>query len=365
MLTSNLPLTLITFYYMLLAGSVFFNVKVPARQSQIINFIFLLSIVVLSYNFVPDPSLDLFRYYNYLDELKNVSWTNIFNHGGYRNTVITQLYFYIISLIDNYSILSLIPTTVLFIIIFNVANNFREQKQITFQAYALFIIGIISMANLSGIISGIRQNFSWVLMMYAVYYDYYKKPKQNNWRVILYLLPLMVHLSALPFVLLRIIMPVFKYFPKLQWLLLIWPLTIVSVDMLRLVLPPVFNEPLARLVNYTSLSISLSPRILITLFGYLIILLFLYKINKNTELTQNESFLKYYSSVVLFGVASFIVPVLYVRTFQFIMYLSLPIYSGVFKSDNRFDKLLVNLLLALFIVMFYYGDLHAGDPFLR
>lgn len=365
-LTSNLPLLIIIYYYMFLILSVFLKAKITPKQWKISSVIFIIAIVFLTYNFIPDPTLDLFRYYHYLEEIKSKSWEEIFSYGTYSNTILTQIYFYIISITGNYSLLSTISTTMLFTIILYVINKYQENSDFSYSAASFFIVSIISVATLAGITSGIRQNFSWVLLMIAVYYDFFSRKDKLITRVLLYILPLMVHMSTLPFIALRLIMPIIKKYPWLKYGLFFWQFGIIIADRIKGVLPEQLLRPVNHLILYVNLSFNPSLTFMLTFVSYLLIFYFIYKLSKETNFKEhNLTYFNFYTSVAFFGFASFLVPTLFTRTFEFLMYISLPIYSQVIRTEFRFKKAVVSILLIIFMLMFYYTDLHAGYPFLR
>lgn len=362
---SNLMLVLIVFYYMFLFSTVLLDLRITNKISFLFSLFFVLSISLLAYKLEPDPSLDLFRYFNYLDSIKNVEVKNLFTHGAYSNTLLIQTYFYIISQTNNFYLLSSITSAFVFTLIFYICYNFRKKLNVTFQETAFYILAIISVATLAGIISGVRQNLAWVLLAFSIYRDFFKRSHNPQWKFLTYILPALVHMSTLPFILIRVILPIFRKFNLLKYLVLLWPITISALEIIKNILPKSLESPINSLINYANGSFNLTPKFIVSFLGYLVILYFIIKIkDKKDNVIFSDDFFLYYTIIVFFGVASVFIPTLFTRTFEYTIYISLPIISLVFKSKFHNKYTFIYLLLFLFLFLFYYTDLHSGYPFL-
>src|SRR5699024_357385 len=162
------------------------------------------------------------------------------------------------------------------------STKFRKIYKISYQTHSFYILGIISVASLIGIISGIRQNLSWALLMLALYYDYYIKDNNKIILIILYTLPPLVHLSSVPFIVIRIGIVFIKKIGFFKYLIILWPLFIGLISNFYFILPPVFQSSFQLLEFHTSYSGgAITYKRIFAVFGYLIFLYLVKKINNN------------------------------------------------------------------------------------
>lgn len=366
----TIPVLFIVFYYFFLVFSYVVNLKLTKNQFRILNLIFLINIGIVAYNFVPQLDMDLTRYYAMLDEVENLpfNWNQFVNYGPYRNTIITSIYFNYFSKIDNRSWFVVFPTLVVFIFTIWSANKFMTKYNVSFRAFAFFMIAIISVSSYTLIITGVRQDVAWSFLMIAVYYDFFKENRNSVIGMILYLIPLGIHTSAFPIVLLRLLAIIIQYVPSLKYLLLLWPTSLIFTRFFDGVLPGALNFPLQILKRYLEdiSNYQIQAQDLVTFVSYFIVLYLLYYIsNYNLRFEYiSRKYLNFYTMIVLFGLSSFFVPTLLSRTFELVLYISLPLMDNMIKINSAFTKILLLVMLLMFIVLFYWQDLLNGYMFL-
>ncbi|HFI0464564.1 TPA: hypothetical protein ACGOYX_001909, partial [Streptococcus suis] len=125
--------------------------------------------------------------------------------GSYRYTPLMNFILFVISKNGNYHLLSFIVSSLTFFIVFvlsiTYSGNFITNRAVN-SLYLLLLIGSVS---LIGIVSGIRQNFAWAIMSLVIFIDFFVGLKAKVLVLILYILPVVIHLGSLPIVILRVL----------------------------------------------------------------------------------------------------------------------------------------------------------------
>lgn len=362
----KIPIIFIISYYFFLVFAILVNLRLSNKQFKLLNLLFFISILLVAYNFEPTQEMDLYRYYSMLDEVKyrELNWDQIVNYGPYNQTVLTSIYFNVMSKVQNRSWFSVFPTGIVFTLIFIVADKFKNKYDISYRSVAFFIINIISVSSLLLIITGVRQNVAWALLMVAVYYDFFHKDRKLLIAIVLYIIPMLVHLSAVPFIFIRIILILVKKFKYLKYLLLLWPLSLVIFTNAYSYLPSTLQSALNVLGNYVNNIENYKPtaQFVIAIIGYFLILILVNNVKKQVSSSKfiTKDYFNYYYLVLLFGISSIFIPTLFSRTFEFVMYISLPMITVVLSSKFILKKQILLLIILMFIVLFYWQDLMLG-----
>ncbi|QIK51232.1 hypothetical protein G7058_03670 [Jeotgalibaca porci] len=365
-MVASLPIVIVIFYYFFLVFVILANIELTKVYSRILNTVFLCSVLVVAYNFIPTQQMDLYRYYLMLDEVEHmdINWNQIINYGPYRQTILTSIYFNIMSKIENRSWFVIFPTGMVFSLIFFVSNKFRKDYNITYSSFAFFMVSIISVSSVFLIITGVRQNLAWSLLMVAVYYDFFSKEKKRVMNVVLYVLPLLVHLSAAPIVVLRLVLILVKKFPFLKYLLILWPLSLIIFTNIHNYLPPILQSSLVVLGRYVENVENYIPtaQFAVAIVSYVLILFLITSMKKRNTLANfiSKDYYNFYYLVLLFGISSIFIPTLFSRTFELVIYISLPMFSSVLTTKFNFRLPILLIIIAMFVVLFYWQDLMLG-----
>src|SRR5699024_1968604 len=96
---------------------------------------------------------------------------------------------------------------------------------------------------------------------------------------------------------------------------------------------------------------------------YAILFLIVYKLINNIEfklfmssVEKYRKYLNFYIAVLLFGLASFIIPTLFKRTLEISMYISLPLFEKYFQYNKRSSKFIILILILILCLTFYIQD---------
>lgn len=337
-----------------------FKIRIPKRFFNITLAILFVCLVLLAYNYIPISTNDLYRYYQMLDNTRDWSWLQYQTSFIYRDTPLTSLYFYIMKGLENRSLFAAIPMFIIVVLISIALYFFNKKKTLNPRASILFIVSTISFATIIGIVSGVRQNVAWAFLMTAVYYDFFVKNKIILSDIILYTIPLLIHLSTATIIALRILFIFVQKFRKLNYMILLWPLFISFIQNFSYLLPLQFQLSLGRLELYV-VDNSWTLRQIIALLGYLLLVGIVLKIKRyNKYRFINKLYLDFYLLILLFGLGSIFAPTLFTRFFGFILYVSLPIFGEIVDRNDNVNYIFSVILLTLQLFIFVRIDFLSG-----
>ncbi|MFV8808140.1 EpsG family protein [Aerococcus urinaeequi] len=299
-----------------------------------------------------------------LNPLKNTPLTleNLLTVGPYKETVLTNLYFYIMSKSENLGWFAALPPFMIFGILTFVCLKFIKEYKVSFRSISLFLVSIISVSSLLGILTGIRQNSAWAVLMLAFYYDFFSKDKKKVNSILLYLTSILIHSSAIGIVSLRILLIIIKKFPWAKYLLLLWPLSLVSLTIFESFLPSILQNAAQTLEYHYSRDYIVTAKFLVGGLAYVLILFLILKLKNKvgTEELFPREYYEFFLLLNLFGISSYMVPTLFERTIEFVMYMSLPFIHVLLRSKFVFRRTIILILVVMFMALFYWQDLMLG-----
>lgn len=335
----------------------FFNVKFERYQFIVINLIFIILVTTLGYLYVPYPNYDLTRYFIEMDYLSRFTYLDSLTVGKYTNEPLAHILFFIIGRIRNFSLLSATTMGTIFLLI-TVANyKIIYNKKYNFKSYSfyVYILVVIGMTGFVNSMSGIRQMLAWSFALLAVYYDYFTDDKNNIVRIILYLIPLGFHSSAVILLLTKIFMFAIKRKPRLVWLVLLWPLLLSLLPILYPYLPIYLQYLSDKMQDYTSGYFELS--LLKTLVRSIVLLLLLWWTLRNNKDSKLKDFNKYYLVILMFTFSSIVASVMFGRMTTLAIITSYPTIDGMVKDKTLIGWASLLIIILISIVNFVDSDL--------
>lgn len=171
----------------------------------------------LGYSLRPRTAIDLERYYLIIDRLNGQELLSIFAEDRDR-LYIKDILFYFVSKTGNNNILAYIVGffcyLIIFYVFFDVVIRYRDSSKPNCNIH-IFMIGLVmvSIINPFSIIGNVRCVFAYILISFAAYRDWVQK-KRNIFTLLLYILPVGLHVSAIVVLITRICVPVFRKFSK-------------------------------------------------------------------------------------------------------------------------------------------------------
>src|SRR5699024_10642400 len=104
------------FYFFFSVFVVLAKIKITKLQFYSVNVLLFLAILIIASLFRPTVTYDLYRYYEFSDAMSNYTLSEALEFGEYNDTIITNIYFYILSQMkNNRFIFSAIPTGITFL----------------------------------------------------------------------------------------------------------------------------------------------------------------------------------------------------------------------------------------------------------
>lgn len=180
-----------------------FKGKVNARA---IAFCFALFMAAFAYSYIPYGSPDLVRYFDYVEQLKGLSLSEALGtsmRGESHLTVFAVMCWLVEKLGDPH----LLPAFTVFVIYFigiYVTCTVAKDLKVSSQTLAAYIAFILLCPNFYAITNNIRNVFVFSIVGLAVFRDCYQK-KRDIWTVLMYIVPIFIHATALIVVLLRVV----------------------------------------------------------------------------------------------------------------------------------------------------------------
>ena len=158
---------------------------------------FLLSVMIgiICYYIVPNQGMDISRYYEYLDEIRYLPITEALKGISSQTEIITNLFFYVISQLNNNSL----------VVFFSSLIDYCKIKDLTNKQINMIIIYAMITIWIIPNILGIRYAIAMVVFLLAIYLDMVKQKKNIIYKL-LYILPILIHSSTILFLIMRLIL---------------------------------------------------------------------------------------------------------------------------------------------------------------
>lgn len=166
----------------------------------------ILAIGMISYGMQSKAEIDLDRYFQEATEVGRLPFYEIFSykgsHGEYEGLWVITVLFWIVGRLGVVHLLPMIAGCIVYGVAFYITCDVAEEYNVQSTIPAVIAIQGCMLPFFS-IISNVRNVTAFSLIVLAVYLDTVKK-KRNPFVLILYILPVFIHSSAIILVLLRI-----------------------------------------------------------------------------------------------------------------------------------------------------------------
>ncbi len=172
----------------------------------------------IGYNLNTIGEGDLTRYYMMIDRLQGQKLSYIFANDTDR-LYVRDVLFYFVSKTGNNRILAYIVGFCCYLIIFYIFFDTVKRYKVSSRSNCnlhIFLIGllIMSIINVFSVVGNVRCVFSYILITYAAYRDWIQK-KKNLLTILLYVIPIGLHVSTIIILLIRICVIFINKFSKL------------------------------------------------------------------------------------------------------------------------------------------------------
>lgn len=153
-----------------------------------------------------DPSTDpdLVRYIQILQKYRGKNLIESFNLV-YSNLFAVDVYFYIVSKLGDNQMLPAISCFIYYFIVFYIMRDYRSKVTMKNLDYVIFTSFVTCSTIFCSVVNGIRWPVSFVLFIFAVYRETVQN-KKNFWTLLLYVISILFHFSAIVLLIIRLLL---------------------------------------------------------------------------------------------------------------------------------------------------------------
>lgn len=328
----------------------------------ILAFDFSFALAVFAYYWVPSEEYDLSRYYTWMNNMQVFKGDILINYLFFeRGEPITMVYFYIISLIDNYSLLPFFPTLISYFIMFYIIIDYCQINKYSNKMTIFLILLFISLFKYIFLVSGIRSTFAMILCTLALYEEFIKSNKK--WYIkLLYVIALGIHNGVIAIIFVRILLNINKILKMKTIRLIFTIITIIVISILLLILFSDKIEFLAfikeKIISYINIKPIISLQSIfrslqLFLFAGILFLVWKNKIYDNVYTEDMQKYYKFLQILTIICLIAFIYYDIWIRYLDFILFLELPIIANLLTSykdkKNKEYIVLITILTVLII----------------
>lgn len=173
---------------------------------------------MIGYSLRPHYNIDLVRYYMQIEKLAGKKLSYIFSTDRQR-LYVQDILFYFVSRTGNANILGFIVGFVCYLVIFYIFFDVIKYYQTTTDHNCnlhILMIGVVMVSIVSpmSVLSNVRCVSAYILISFAAYREWIQK-KKNVTTLLLYIIPVGLHASAVIILMMRIAVPFLKRFTKI------------------------------------------------------------------------------------------------------------------------------------------------------
>lgn len=331
----------------------------------------ILNLALIGYYYIPNISNDLYRHFIRMDMLRDMSISEVLR---YQPLIIQNLWFYLISLTNNYNLLPFTAIIITFYFTLKPLLDFGKNEKLSNRKLICFVILILAWMHLIWPISGVRNSVAIALFFYGLYKEFIKNDNIKR-SYIYYILSTLIHYSVFVLIILRIIIKVFKKIDsKFMGILLLWGVfTNVIIGVINKINVPYLEQVANKAIaytGYTGFSNFGLFNIGIMLIFCMVYIYYFYKLKKTNKevFYKYESFYKFGLVLSLFCIGAFN-NLLIVNRFGYLVLSFLPfvIMPIIRKKNIMINSLLIIyyipfIILGLFIqlIQFRYASFETG-----
>ncbi|MDB2106218.1 EpsG family protein [Clostridium paraputrificum] len=371
-------LTWIVFLMNPMVGIMFVLIGLLKDKKHSTQYSMMMALLLASFAFwfIPNHEMDLTRYFDQLYNYSNLPW-NIFLKEVLSKQIlfIQELLFYFIAKTGNFHLLPAIVIFCVYFILFYMITDYCKRRDIGCYKSFACIFTTIMILPYPSIVSNVRNVLAFSIFIYGIYREYIQN-KKNIITVLLYVIPIFIHISSVALVAIRLLVPLYKRARKFKLILsggiLTVPFIINKVVPLLNLGNGITSAFLIKANNYVnktendyaiyiknSLFMKMEKFYFIALVVFLLGILFLmkyYKREKEITCLDNNIYLFFeLLSLTVIGTVPIIITVYLRFTIPVIMMLFILILEYKKYINKKIYKRLISISLFLFVL---FGFLH-------
>ncbi len=337
---------------------------------------FTVSFSIFAYHVVPIEGNDLNAHYMAIDCMRNGQDPGqIYDLGQSSNPMfLFRLFLRIVSVLPSNHYLQLITVLIVYSIFAYILIDYSVTRRLDVRLLSMAFLCHFSMCLMTATISGIRNVLAFALLSLAAYLDFFKSFKRKWLQKLsislIYIAPIFIHPASVVVVALRVVLFLFKRYPKIMILLLLWRLGIGIVAGILLKIPLSLPSYLGFKINdyITSNNVFDDPRLWIVQVVFLgFILYLLYSIRKTEMEPSFKNYYLFFSSIAIFILGGMSIYHLFNRMFIFLSFLMLPLLKQVFLTcKSQKTKIVYAGIFAFFfcgLIPYNFVSIHGNMDF--
>lgn len=328
-----------------------------SKYRKIYGFLLAISLAIISFKIdVKEIALDLKVYYGQMTMLKFINFSEMFEILISQKEPITNLMFFFIAKIGIYPIWQFITTFINYFIIFFILSDYAKTKNIGNKTFTIVLIFAIVFMNNIFLFTGIRNTFALMIYLCILYNEYIKQKKGIIYKI-LYIVPVLIHMSMIIGIIIRILMSAKKHKNLIVIGLIIYavsPNLIVQISSLIGELP-VFSDLVAKLQVYLfdARVINFNSLLHMVLLIYFIVVYYALVKKRKQENLEITNLYKALEIILLFNICSFNYWDIFLRWSD----ISIILFTLCLMDNTKIIKIKGNpnilIVFVIFIAFFY------------
>lgn len=327
------------------------------KHKFIYGILLALLLAIIAYNFNPKEEHDLYRYYSEIENYyQNINIERFVQKNMFNNTkFLFVILEFIVAQIGNNRLLPFIITFIGYSLTFYMILDYSKIKKIRPLTTIVVLFTFILTFYHINFISGLAQYLAIVIGFFAFYMEYVKQKKKWYYKI-LYVIPMLIHLSMIIIPCIRLLMCFnFKKIKKFYIILLL-----IYALLPNLIYQIINLIPNMSMIAYKINSYMLNEDSIFIMaydIGTLILLIFYiliyYTSRKKLKDEIGEEFSYFIEIILLFNIFSIPYRSIFSRLFN-ISLLSMNLYLLVYLQKIKRNQLLV-ILFIIMIFAFIFG----------
>lgn len=176
------------------------------KHRMIYGFFLAISLAIVSFKLdVKNLYIDLNVYYGQMRILKVMDFNKILDVLTLEKEPITNLVFFIIAKIGVYPLWQFITTFINYYIIFFILSDYAKTKNLENKTFGIILIFTVALINNIFLLTGIRNTCALMVYLYLLYIEYIKQKRGIIYKI-LYIVPVLIHMSMIIGIIIRILM---------------------------------------------------------------------------------------------------------------------------------------------------------------
>lgn len=330
-----------------------------SKYRKIYGFLLAISLGIVSFEIdVKKLNLDLRVYYGQMEMLKFMNFSKVLDILILEKEPITNLMFFIIAKIGVYPLWQFITTFINYFIIFFILSDYAKIKKIGNKTFAIILIFTVALMNNIFLLTGIRNTCALMIYLYLLYSEYIKQKKGIIYKI-LYIVPVLIHMSMIIGIIIRILINI--KIKKYRIFVIIGFIIYASSPSLILQLSgllgkiSIFSDLIDKLQVYLFNSMTFNFNSIAHLFLLIYFMFYYYRISKKRKQEQIKitNLCNALELVLIFNICSFSYWDIFLRWSD----ISIILFS-LFLMDNvkmiKMKKSINMLIMFCFLISYIY-----------